>query len=240
MNRTIQIVTVLGLVGVVLTLAFDAEAERRRRRSRNEVVAWSAEGSIVVFAEPQEGARRVDLIARQVPDGEIVARRRVHPGPCARVIDRRVAVAHACALARLRPELSRRYRGLRFHVAANERNRIQYLSLRAGAHGADVEHEYPSLGLVLRARTEQEREDHRVAILEVSRLGRRGGRVLDRRPVRPRARRHWVLLQAGDDHLIVVGSGVLRRVGRPRPRPPRPDESDSPRSEAAFSPPTAG
>jgi len=235
MSRTARIAIVLGIVGSMLAIAADAAAERgRRRRSRNEVVAWTADGTLVVFAEPRGRSRRlVDLVARSVPDGEVVARRQAHPGPCARMIDGQVAVAHACALARLRPELPRRHRGIRFHVAANERARIQRLSMRAGAL---VEREMPGLGIVIRGRTEQERDDRQVAVLEVNRIGREGGRVLDRRPIRPRARRHWILLQAGEDHIIVVGSGVLRRLRRPRPpraAPPRPSSdlaSGRPRS----------
>ena len=229
MDRTSRIATVLGLISVMLLSAASAEAEgRRRRRARPEVVAWTADGSIVVFAEPRRGSRRVvDLVARSVPSGDEVARRQAHPGPCARMIERRVAVSHACALARLRPELPRRIRERRFHVAANERDRVQRISLRAD--GSVVERQLPALGLVLRGRTEEERRDRRVAILEVGRLGREGGRVIDRRPVRPRARRHWILLQAGDDHVIVVGAGVLRRLGRPA----APPSGTRPRSDVA-------
>lgn len=233
MTRTMRIATVLGVVGVLLALAVDAQAQPRRRRGRteSEVVAWSADGRVVVFAEPRERSRRlVDLVARSVPSGDVVARRQAHPGPCARMIDGRVAVEHACALARLRPELPRRLQGVRFHVAASERYRIQRMSLRAGAV---VERELPGMGLVIRGRTEEERDDRQVAILEVNRIGRDGGRVIDRRPIRPRARRHWILLQAGDDHVIVVGNGVLHRLRRPRPRP-APDEP-RPQSDLATS-----
>jgi hypothetical protein len=228
MVRTLRLATVLGVVGVLIGQSSPADAERRgrRRAPRSEVVAWTADGTLVVFAEPRGRSRRlVDLVARRVPTGEVVGRTQAHPGPCARMIGGQVAVSHACALARLRPDLPRTFREGQFHVAASERYRIQRLSLRAGAV---VEREIPTLGIVLRGRTEEEGDDGQVAVLEVNRLGRTGGRVIDRRPIRPRARRHWVLLQAGEDHVIVVGAGVLQRLRRARPRPeaPLPPSSD--------------
>lgn len=231
MSRRARIATVLGVVVALLAWASlaGAEGRRRRRRPESEVVAWTAEGSLVVFAEPRRGSRRaVDLVARAVPTGEVVARGQAHPGPCARVIDGQVAISHACALAKLRPELPRRFARSRFHVAATERGRVARLSLRAGESGSLVEREIPALGLVLRGRTEEEARDGTVAILEVSRIGREGARVIDRRPIRPRARRHWILLQAGDDRLIIVGAGVLRSLRRPEPRSeaPEPPRSD--------------
>jgi hypothetical protein len=229
------------MLGVLLALAPQVDAQpRRHRRPRAEVVAWTSDGSLVVFAEPQRRSRRtVDLVARRVPDGEVVARRRIYPGPCAHLIDRSVAVAHACALARLRPELPSGFQRRQFHVAASERNRIQSLSLRAD--GSVVERQLPGLGLVLRGRIEQEREDERVAILEVAEQGQgEGGSVIDRRPVRPRARRHWVLLQAGDDHVIVVGLGVLRRIDRARPREPDEERPARPQSDLASGRLTSG
>ena len=225
MKRTMRATAALGVVVAMLALSASAEAERdrRRRRAGNEVVAWAADGSVVVFAEPRAGSRRlVDLVARRVPSGEEIARRQVHPGPCAGVIDGQVAVSHACALTRLRPELPRSLRSTRFHVAANERNRIQRLSLRAD--GSTVERELPGLGVVLRGRTEQGRGEVREAVLEVARVGREDVRELDRRAVRPRSRRHWILLQAGEDSFIVVGNGLLERVGT-RPRGARPARS---------------
>lgn len=236
MSQGMRTATVLGIVVALIAQASLASAEGRRRRGpRSEVVAWTAEGSLVVFAEPRRGSRRaVDLVARAVPTGEVVARRQAHPGPCARVIDGQVAVAHACGLAKLRPDLPRRFSGSRFHVAASERARVQRISLRSGSL---VEREIPSLGLVLRGRTEEAPREGPVAVLEVSRVGREGSRVVDRRPIGPRARRHWILLQAGDDGLIIVGPGVLRSLRRPEPRS---GQGDPPRSDLARARPRSG
>jgi hypothetical protein len=242
MKRTVRAAVLLAVGGSLLVAAGDAEAQRRRRRPANEVVAWSADGTVVVFAErtstrSRDSRQTTDVVARSVPDGEVIARRRVFPGPCARLIERRVAVSHACALARLRPELPRRYEGLLFHVAANERSRIQRISLRAD--GSVVERELPTLGVVLRGRTTVDEDERSVGILEVSPVGRSATRTLDRRPMRPRARRHWILLLAGDDHVIVVGAGVLRRIGRPRPRPER-SPGSPPSGESATGRPASG
>lgn len=215
MRRTITYLAALAIMNSLLLVASPAEAQRRRPPPRAEVVAWTADGSLVVFAQPRRDGRRrtVELVARRVPSGEVIGHRRVFPGRCARVIERRVAISHACALAELRPELPRRYRRAQFHIAANERGRISQITLRAD--GSIVEHELPGLGLVIRGRTEDD-DDRRFAILEVSPIDQRSddGRVLDRRPVRPRARRRWTLLKAGEDHYIIIGQGVLRRVGR--------------------------
>lgn len=211
--------TVLAVAAVEALAAPAARAESPRQ-GRAEVIAWAADASAVVFAEPRPNARRrLDLVARRVPDGEVIARSEVFPGDCARVINHRVAISHACAFAQLRPRLPARYRELQFHIAATERGRITTLTLRAD--GSTVEHQLPTVGLVLRGRTETPDEDEAIAVLEVARLGRDGGaRVLDRRPVRPRSRRRWTLLQAGDRHFIIVGRGVLRRIGgAPREAP---------------------
>ena len=86
----------------------------------------------------------------------------VFPGDCARVIDHRVAISHACAFSQLRPRLPTRYRDLQFHIAATERSRITTLTLRAD--GSSVEHQIPSLGLVLRGRTETPDEDEAMLV----------------------------------------------------------------------------
>lgn len=207
--------------------ALPVEAQPRRR-ARAEVIAWSSNGMIVVLAEPQKRSRRrIDLVARRVPNGKILARVNVSPGQCAREIEGRVAISHACAFSDLRPRLPSRYRNQRFHIAANERGRISQITLRAD--GSIVEHELPRIGLVIRGRTVEERDDRTIAILEVTRLDRVGeGKVLDRRPVRPRARRRWTLLKAGENHFIVLGRGVLRRIGRRR----RPAEGHAPPSRS--------
>jgi hypothetical protein len=227
MKRT-SLVTLLTIAATA-TLSPAARAEATRQ-GRAEVIAWAADASAVVFAEPRPNARRrLDLVARRVPGGEVIARSDVFPGDCARVIDHRVAISHACAFSELRPRLPARYRDVQFHIAATERGRITTLTLRAD--GSTVEHQIPALGLVLRGRTETPDEDESFAVLEVARLGSGDdgqARVLDRRPVRPRSRRRWTLLQAGDRHFIIVGRGVLRRIGgsprapageRPQPRP---------------------
>jgi len=232
----------ISLIGAmtVLLVGVDAQAQSRRHHRRpNEVIAWSADGGLVVFAEPRaDSRRRLDLVARRVPSGEVVARTGVYPGQCARVIDGRVAIAHACAFAELRPRLPVRLRGIQYHIAAVERGRISSITLRAD--GTTVEHELPSLGLVLRGRTESVDDDRTVAILEVARMDRSGrGRIIDRRPVRPRARRRWTLLQAGDSHFIIVGRGVLRRIGR-RPPPPQEREGGGNHSDVARNRPANG
>lgn len=227
-------------IAATVALAPAARAEAQRQ-GRAEVIAWAADASAVVFAEPRPDARRrLDLVARRVPGGEVIARSGVFPGDCARVIDRRVAISHACALAELRPRLPARLRDLQFHIAATERGRITTLTLRAD--GSTVEHEIPTLGLVLRGRTETPDEDESIAVLEVARLGREGGaaRVLDRRPVRPRSRRRWTLLQAGDRHFIIVGRGVLRRIGGAPPPAPAAGERPQPRPDLAGSRPSNG
>jgi hypothetical protein len=220
MKRTL-LVTLLA-VGAAATLAPPAARAEAQRQGRAELIAWAADASAVVFAEPRPNVRRrLDLVARRVPGGEVIARSEVFPGECARVIDHRVAISHACAFAQLRPRLPARYRDVQFHIAATERGRITTLTLRAD--GSTVEHQIPALGLVLRGHTETPDEDEAIAVLEVARLGREDStaRVLDRRPVRPRSRRRWTLLQAGDRHFIVVGRGVLRRIGgNPPPAPP--------------------
>lgn len=236
-----SLVTTISLLGaaVVLLSAFDVYGQSRRpARRRSEVIAWSANGSVVVFAESRPNARqRLDLVAREVPNGEIVARTGVYPGQCARVIDRRVAIAHACAFASIRPELPPSIRGQQFHIAAAERGRITSITLRAD--GSVLEHELPSLGLVIRGRTEPDGDDRTMAVLEVTRIDRSGRRrTLDRRPVRPRARRRWTLLQAGDNHCIVVGRRVLRRISRRRPPPP--EETGTPSSGLARNRPPNG
>lgn len=238
MKRTpATIISFLGAAIVLLSVVDVYGQSRRPARRRSEVIAWSANGSIVVFAESRPNARqRLDLVARRVPNGEIVARTGVYPGQCARVIERRVAISHACALTSLRPELPPSLRGLQYHIAAVERSRITNITLRAD--GSVLEHELPTLGLVIRGRTEAADDDRTVAVLEVTRIDRSGRRrTLDRRPVRPRARRRWTLLQAGDNHFIVVGRRVLRRISRRRPPP---DETGTPRSDLARNRPGNG
>lgn len=238
MKQTLHTVLLVGLTASVLLFSVDAQAQRgRSRRPRAEVVAWTANAALVVFAERQTRSRRIDLVARRVPSGDVVARVRVFPGPCGRVINRQPAIAHACALSELRPRLPSRYRDRRYHIAANERGRIVTFTLRAD--GSIVEHQLPSIGLVLRGRTERERDDRAFAVLEVARLDREGdeSRVLDRRRVRPRSRRRWTLLQAGENHYIVVGRGLLRRIGRRRP--PR-GERRGPSSDVARGRPANG
>lgn len=215
----------LMVVSAVAVALAPLDAEAQRRRPPTEVVAWSADARVVVLAEARSPSRR-DLVARLVPSGDVVAHRRVYPGRCARRISGQVAISHACAMAELRPRLPSRFRELRYHIAANERGRISSITLRAD--GSIVDHELPRLGLVLRGRTESDRRDRSMAVLEVGRLGREPGRVLDRRPLRPRARRRWTLLQAGDDKCIILGRGLLRRISRPT-RDRRPARGDSER-----------
>jgi hypothetical protein len=238
MKKTLLLVTLLSVVATTM-LVSPAAVAQASRRARAEVVAWSADASAVVFAEPSASSRRrLDLVARRVPGGEVISRAEVFPGDCARVIDHRVAIAHACAFAALRPRLPLRYRDLQFHIAATERGRITTLTLRAD--GSTVEHELPNLGLVLRGRIEPEGDDESVAVLEVARIDRSGqGRVLDRRPVRPRSRRRWTLLQAGESHFIIVGRGVLRRIGR-TPQPQSEDAEQAPGSDVAGARPSDG
>jgi hypothetical protein len=218
MKHAVPVMGFMALVGGLVLCAGDVSAEDGRPPPRSEVVAWTSDATLVVLAEPRrEGRRRtVDLVARRVPTGEVVASMRVFPGPCARVIDRRVAISHACAVADLRPALPRRLRGLQYHIAASERSRIIQLTLRAD--GSIVEHQLPQLGLVLRGRTEGD-DDRRYAVLEVTSLGREPAesRILDRRPVRSHAQRRWTLLKAGENRYIIIGQGVLRRIGRRAP-----------------------
>jgi hypothetical protein len=212
MKRSMLWLAVLASLGAALWPSTTGAEQRGRLRA--EVVAWSADASVVVFAEPRAGSRREwELVARRVPSGEVAARIAVFPGPCARRIEGDVAIAHACALAQLRPRLPGRMRDRSFHVAASSRSRISTITLRAD--GSIVEHELPRLGLVLRGRVETERQDRSFAVLEIGRIGREEEpRVLDRRPVRPRARRRWTLLEAGDDRYVLVGRGFLQRIGR--------------------------
>lgn len=236
MKRTHSVMVILSLFGGVLLCATSTSAENRRPPPRSEVVGWAADATLIILAEPRPQARRrtVDLVARRVPSGEIVGRMRVFPGPCARLIERRVAVAHGCALSDLRPRLPRRYRDASIHIAANERGRISNITLRAD--GSIVEHELPRLGLVIRGRTEGN-DDRSFAVLEVTRIegSSDDGRILDRRPVRPRARRRWTLLKAGDNRYIIIGQGILRRIGR---RPP--NRRIAPESNVARSRPQGG
>jgi hypothetical protein len=235
MKRTIMVTIFLALIGGLLLAPASAEAQRQRPPPSSEVVAWTSDASLVIFAEPHDegGRRTVDLVARRVPGGEVVERRRLFPGSCARVIERRLAISHGCALSELRPELPRQYRRAQFYIAANERGRISQITLRAD--GSVVEHELPQIDMVIRGRTEEDR-NRSVTVLEIARLGgdSERGQVLERRPVRPRARRRWTLLQAGDDQYIIIGRGLLRRIG------PRPSEGRLPQQGTASSHPING
>jgi hypothetical protein len=152
------------------------------------------------------------------------------------VIDHRVAISHACAFAELRPELPSQLRDQRFHIAAMERGRITNITLRAD--GSVLEHQLPAFGLVIRGNTDSDDDDRTVAILSVGPIEREDRRrILDRRPIRPHARRRWTLLQAGEDHYIVVGRRVLRRISRPRPQE---DDHGDPRSDVAGQRPANG